>query len=896
MSRQDRQAEPAERPKPRLRPNVFARLARFCFRHGLIIIAAWIALAIPALVFAVTAMQIQIQDQVLATDNTAAGEAQARLAAEFPEPSESIVAVIDSKDPKLARSGAERMAVRMAEQTKVFRDVFAPGTGRFFDDTGVLYLNEEGVAAMVARIERSAPLFQALSISPNLTGLAVLADQVARVAAEGGSPEVVAALFNDAARTVQAQVAGQRRDLDWPSLIEHGVTLESTRWYVLSYPAASGEADSTRQAVEEARRMADLTETEFGDRISVQLTGRPVLRAMAPPLDIRVLLLPSLLSAIVLLVILGFGLSRFGSVMIVLTMATVTLVITTALALAVLGAFDRVSLTFPVLFSGLIGVSTICLILRAEEAEQAGSGRLAAAMIAAQAIGLPLLAWLACISATGLALYGSPFVALQKLAIVLAIMSAVIVVAALTLLPAFLSLLRPRFHDEDDEDERVHWLDNVMAKPPSYAWWSLRRGLAATLIAVAVLCASLAPALHFESPTEVARNGASTAERLFRELAAREPSLVASGQILAEPGDPARILARRIATLPQVESVRWVETFLPPAEAEKRAMLARLQGAFPRTTSAVPDIADDLLRAEFVRLQDGLQRIAAEPRATPELARAANELRRSLVLLDGNGIANPQALRQLERTFFVRLQVLLDRIDRLAHLEPLTVDRLDPAIHRQYVSRTGLWRIEVQPRRPDDIESFAAALRSVTPAAAGIALVEADRLAVMRAAIPSYVGAWTLLIVLLPPLLFLSLRKAMRVLLPVVTATLLALGITAMMGAHLYPESIAVFVLMLCFTLGAAILAEAWYTAQPNGQWPLASSRPRALLLAAFLVLAAFAPLVLSPLAAVQQFGVLLLIAMGLSLIALFVLLPQLRVWTAPRRRRQEDEEEAEEY
>ena len=57
MSRQDRQAEPAERPKPRLRPNVFARLARFCFRHGLIIIAAWIALAIPALVFAVTAMK-----------------------------------------------------------------------------------------------------------------------------------------------------------------------------------------------------------------------------------------------------------------------------------------------------------------------------------------------------------------------------------------------------------------------------------------------------------------------------------------------------------------------------------------------------------------------------------------------------------------------------------------------------------------------------------------------------------------------------------------------------------------------------------------------------------------------------------------------------------------------
>ena len=892
MTWQDR-PEPAERPKPRLRPNVFARLARFCFRHGLIVAAAWVALAIPALVFAVTAMNIQMQDQVLVTDETAVGMEQSRLAAEFPEPSESIVAVIDSRDPGLARSGAERMAARMAEQTNVFRNVFAPGTGRFFDDVGVLYLNEEGVSAMVARIERSAPLFQALSISPNLTGLAVLADQVARVAAEGRSPEVVTALLNDAARTVQAQVAGQRRDLDWLSLIEHGVTIESPRWYVLAYPMANGEADPARHAVEEARRLADLTESEFGDRISVQLTGRPVLRAMAPPLDIRVLLLPALLSGIVLLVILGFGLSRFGSVMIVLVMAALSLVITTALALAVLGAFDRVSLAYPVLFCALISVTTICLILRAEEAEQSGAGRLAAAMLAAQAMGLPLLIWLAGISATGLALFGSSFVGLQKLAIILAIMSAVILAAALTLLPAFLSLLRPRFHDVEDE-ERVHWLDNVMAKPASYGWWALRRGLAATLIAVAVLCASLAPALHFESPTGVARGGVSAAERLFRELSAREPSLVASGQILAEPGDPARLLVRRLATLPQVEGVRWVESFLPPGEADKRAILARLQGVFPRSTTAVPDIPDDVLRADFVKLQDALQRMAAEPRATPELARAANELRRSLLLLDSNGVANPLALRQLERTFFVRLQLLLDRIDRLSRLEPLTVDRLDPAIHRQYVSRTGLWRIEVQPRRPDDIEAFAAALRSVTPSAAGAALVEADRLAVMRAALPSYVGAWALLIVFLPPLLFLSLRKAMRILLPVATATLLALGITAMMGAHLYPESISVFVLLLCFTLGAAVLAEAWYGAQPNGQWPQASSRPRALLLSAFLVLAAFAPLVLSPLPAVQQFGKLLLIAMALGLVGLFVLLPQLRVWTAPRRRRDEDEEDEE--
>ena len=238
-------------------------------------------------------MKVQLQDTFLSRPIRLLADEQNRLNAEFPEPSESIVAVIDSKDPALARSGAERMAARMAEQADVFRNVFAPGTGRFFDDSGVLYLSEEAVTDMVGRIERSAPLFQALSISPNLTGLAVLADQVAKAVAEGRSPEGPdGAVHRCRRRAVQAQIAGKRRDLDWLSLIEHGVTIESTRWYVLAYPVATDDADPTRHAVEEARRLADLLVAEFDGRVSVALTGRPVLRALSPPLDIRVLLLP----------------------------------------------------------------------------------------------------------------------------------------------------------------------------------------------------------------------------------------------------------------------------------------------------------------------------------------------------------------------------------------------------------------------------------------------------------------------------------------------------------------------------------------------------------------------------------------------------------------------------
>src|SRR4029078_13507287 len=133
-------------------------------------------------------------------------------------------------------------------------------------------------------------------------------------------------------------------------------------------------------------------------------------RAMSPPINIRALLLPALLSSVVLLVILGFALSRCGLVMVVLLVGVITVTIVTALSLAVVGYFDRVSLTFPVLFVALTGLASLGLILRAEEAEYDGIGEQPALMLATQALGWPLLVWLAGVSLIGPALIVSQFV------------------------------------------------------------------------------------------------------------------------------------------------------------------------------------------------------------------------------------------------------------------------------------------------------------------------------------------------------------------------------------------------------------------------------------------------------------------------------------------------------
>src|SRR5512147_1317067 len=58
----------------------------------------------------------------------------------FPQLCDTIVVVIDADTPELAVDARKRVAERLRAEKRLFKDVYEPGGGIFFEKNGLLYL------------------------------------------------------------------------------------------------------------------------------------------------------------------------------------------------------------------------------------------------------------------------------------------------------------------------------------------------------------------------------------------------------------------------------------------------------------------------------------------------------------------------------------------------------------------------------------------------------------------------------------------------------------------------------------------------------------------------------------------------------------------------------------
>jgi hypothetical protein len=603
------------------------------------------------------------------------------------------------------------------------------------------------------------------------------------------------------------------------------------------------------------------------------LTGLPVLRAEGDTTLGLAILVPVLVAGLVVLVVLAFGLSRPG--LIIACLLSFILGSMTFLGAVALIAprLDRVTALSLIVFLGMAMLALIAVALRAEEHEKSQMASGPALVLAAHRIGPALLAWTIAMPAGCLAAFLTAFSSLAQLALMTAAASFIVFAAALTLLPALLGYLSTSYEEGD-----VYWLDRVLEGPAPPVWRKLRQGATVVSIVVAVLFTALLPQLDIET-REDPRLPDGANGRLLRELAASEPSLLAAAQVLAKPGEEARALAVRLAALPEVASVRWIESFLPPGEPQKRQILERIKGVLPKVPEQSAEAEEGALRSELDRLEQNLLVIANDPKTAPELKAAASEFRRTLALFDGPGPASPDAIRRLENAMFVRLPLLFERVERLSNLPVLSPTMLDPDIVGHHVGRDGSWLIEAAPREGIDRRRFAEAVRAVAPNATGSAFADLGSPRLMLQALGFCVIAMLALSFVAALLLGRSILAAVRVGLPPLLATLAAAGALSLGGRSLIPEDISVVIVTIAMIVGSGLIAERWDRQASAWTSETPSTLPRAQLVPQ-IVLAACAALMLSTWQAFRDVGHTILIAAMLQLAATFIIAPTLVRWT----------------
>ena len=113
-------------PQQKLRPNGFARMARFSAENRLVVLALYILVTVLCGGFAAATLEIDPDEGPRITLDAATAASQAELERQFPGIDRTFLAIVESGDADTSRAQAVALAASLARQGEFFASAFVP--------------------------------------------------------------------------------------------------------------------------------------------------------------------------------------------------------------------------------------------------------------------------------------------------------------------------------------------------------------------------------------------------------------------------------------------------------------------------------------------------------------------------------------------------------------------------------------------------------------------------------------------------------------------------------------------------------------------------------------------------------------------------------------------------
>lgn len=842
-----RQPPPSAVPRQKLRPNAFARLARFAASNALAVVLLFGLLGLLCAGFALSRLVIDPDQRPRISVDAETAAYQAALDSQFPGIEQTFVAIVSSDDPEAARQQALALATTLADRKDVFLSAFVPGTGAYYETNALLYRDLPDISRRVGSFLQMEPLYQAMAASPDILGFAALVHEIGKAVEQGRSPPGLDAMLLAAAASIEAEVKGKPRPVRWMALAGLDGDIQAKRWFVLATPKPGME----RQAAAVAR------EASNGVQGVSWLWPRRALASA--PSELRDFLVPAALSVLLTLVLLLVILGSFRQTLAVMLGGAVSLSAAGAVAALLGSALDAATWSFALAVLAPAIVTGGLLALAYAQGRLRGLAPLQAVMLAAQRQGAFVSVILLLFAALWASWLLRQLPSLSHFAIIALAGCVVTFLVSILLMPAAFSLFAAR-----KAEPSPGWLDVALGEKATPAASHALDAAAMILLALAVVSAVFLPAVRFGE----------------RQLPSSPPMLEtpdARGavHILAQPDQVAGIVAR-LSNLPEVGAIRTVTQFLPPDASEKIAELRRLEAITPFEPAFRMDTEDAEVEQAFAQLQEELAAIANSPATSPALRDAAMRLRRAVLLFATPEPLTVQRVAGLERALFGGLGPVSAQAERLAVLPEPSVQELEPNLLARFVSPEGMWRIEVMPRAGAGQLSFAAAVRQAVPQAAGEPVVSLMRNQIIHHQTLLALGTAAIAAVLLIVLLLRSPLGLILALAPAFAFLTLSAAVTVILGISLNAAMLAGGSAALVVLIASSMQVASRLVGAPAAALPL-----RAALLAPVTLAAAVAPLMISSRPAVAEVGMVLALLLLIAALLSILLVPALARWLA---------------
>jgi hypothetical protein len=783
----------------------------------------------------------------------------------------TILAVVDAPTPELTSTASAALARKLAGDTKHFESVQPLGAGEFFEKNGLLFLPLAELGRMTGQFETAAPLIEIMAGDPSIRGLTG-ALETGLVGVKRGQLKLDSTErpFNLVAQTIENVLNTGSGTFSWRELVSEKPLTDSDRRSfiefkpILDYNALEPGKDAT-DAIRQAARDLNLA-GEYGAR--VRLTG-PVPIANEEFATVQEgAVVNGIGTVLVVLFILWLALRSPKIILAVFVNLFIGLSITTAIGLMMVGSLNLLSIAFAVLFVGL-GVDFAIQYSVRYRSERFKSNDLRAALEgAAERSAVPLSLAAMATAAGFLSFLPTDYKGISELGEIAGVGMIVAFVSSITVLPALLNLFNPPGEKE----------------PVGYAFLApvdhfLEKHRVIIIVGTLLVVVAGLPLLYFMrfdfNPINL-RNPKVESIGTFLDLR-KDPNTGANAiNVMTNADADAKKIAERLEKLPEVLSVRWLQSFVPVDQPAKLKLIA--QGAKVLDPALNPESIDpapsdqenvDALKGSV----ESLRKTAGDAKGPGAVAslRLADALSK---LADSN-----EATRAKVQAIFVNpLKMVLEQLKKSLQPQPVSLNTLPADLVNSWKTKDGLQRVEALPRGDpndnDTLRRFAAAVLAAEPTAIGgpVSILKSGEL-VVRAFIEA--GAWALVVISL--LLWLALRRITDVLLtlvPLLVAGAVTLEICVLIGLPLNFANIVALPLLL----GVGVAFKIYYvTAWRSGRTNLLqSSLTRAIFFSAMTTATAFGSLWLSSHPGTSSMGKLLALSLLTTLAAVLLFQPAL--------------------
>lgn len=839
-------------------------------RHPLLVVLLALALAVVSLMLASERLSIDTDSDHLFSERLAWRQQSLAFARQFPQFSDTLIAVVRAPTAEEARETAQALAAGLASDSSHFRSVSTPGISPFFDREGLLLLSSSDLYEVIDSMLQGGQLLDPLAGDPSARGVITALNRLVEGVRMGMGDYLSTydAPLSRIAATLDDAVAGKASPLSWQALLTPQLTGHAGGLQlVLIQPVLNHDALEPGQVATQAmlKLAGDLPGVRAG-RVQVNYTGSVPLsdeefRSLtdrAVPIAIG--------SGLLVIVWLILALRSWRLIVPVLLTLILGLLYTLGFAALAVGRLNLVSVAFAVLFIGLAVDFGIQFGVRLQ-ALQRNDRRFADSL---QQTGLQAgtqIALAAIATACGfLAFAPTSFSGMAELGIIAGVGMLLALLSTLTILPALLNLFA-----NGALPGRVELPGGAGAD----AWLARRhRGVLAVFVLLAVVGLWSAVELPFDANPLHTKRADSEAMQTLALLMNDPDTNPFTLNVMAPDLASARSLAARLGKLPEVAQVVSGADFVPEEQADKLEQLKQALDLMysvlsPHEPKPPASLAE--LRGIVRDTSRAIAGVSGSMPANTPLLRIGQDLGRLAEAPDGVLLMADQSLsRFLPQTF----KALSDSLSA----QPITLHSLPSDLKRDWFSDDGHVRIQLTPgdqaQTTAGLHRFVQAVQAVAPSAVGSAfdtVMSADT--VLRAFKQAALYA-TLAIALVLILVLRHVRDTALVLITLLMSALLTALLAQAIGLSINFANIIALPLLL----GVGVSFNVYFVMNWRSGMNqfLGSPTAHAILFSALTTGTAFGCLAIARHPGTASMGLLLLLSLLAVLLSTFVFLPAL--------------------